>query len=361
MRIRNGRISRSDDELRVLQVGPGLVGIDERFTCEDRMCGLAALRGFDAVGNVHRELIDIGSTVEDNFQVAAVVRFELAEHVGCERQGVDLVVEGHRARVEPDAGRHFVLDVTHAHNGVETFDIHDVAGLACADVDALILLHVVEDLIHHRGERTAGEHHRLVLAVKGDERGFKRCAFVDRDGTVRREAIKRHENGSVLHAAQRPGIALSEAVRLHRAALHVEGGIGKVVGRNIEGSSRLAVGHRTRTLREGERAGIRHDNLLAVSPLRLEGLARQGAVVRERIGNDEIRRLDVRARRRERAHRGEAVQDHLRGLARKGRRLSRETRRRERTVRHRHRLGRQVAKGGRAVRLREVLNRRCTR
>ena len=155
VRIRNGRISSPDDEFRVLKVGPGLVGIDERFTGEDRMCGLAALRGFDAVGNVHRELIDIGSTVEDNFQVAAVVRFELAEHVGCERQGVDLVVEGHRARVEPDAGRHFVLDVAHAHNGVETFDIHDVAGLACADVDALILLHVVKDLVHHRGERAA--------------------------------------------------------------------------------------------------------------------------------------------------------------------------------------------------------------
>ena len=118
VRVRYGRIRRTHNELRVLKVRLRLVCIDERFAGKDRMRGLAALRGFDAVGHVHRELVDVGSTVEDNFQVAAVVRFELAEHVGCERQGVDLVVEGHRTRIKADAGRDFILDFAHADHGV---------------------------------------------------------------------------------------------------------------------------------------------------------------------------------------------------------------------------------------------------
>ena len=361
VRVRNGRFSRTHDEFRVLKVGLGLVGIDERFTCEDRMRGLAALRGFDAVGHVHRELVDVGSTVEDDFKVAAVVRFELAEHVGCERQGVDLVVECNRTRVEPDAGRHFVLDVTHTHDGVETFDIHDVAGLARTDVDALIHLHVVEDLVHHRGERAPCEHHRFGLAVKRDERGFKRCAFVDRDRTFRRETIKRHQDRRVLHAAERPGIALAEAVRLHRAALYVKGRIGKAILGHFKRTGGLAVGNGTRSTVKANRAGIGHGDRLSVRTLSLEGLARERAVVRERIGNDEIRHLDVRARRRERAHRGEAVQSHLRASTLEGRFISRETCRRKRTFRDVNRLRVEMSERSCTVRLRVGSERRIAR
>ena len=269
-RIASARINVPDHKLRVAEPRLFCVLVDQRFTRKDRIGRPAfGLRGHNLVGHIHRKGIEPRRlAVEGHFQTAAVIGFELREHVARDIKRKHAIRKGHRAGVERNALRDRILDAAHASCHRNACHIHRVLRGLGIDVDRTVHFNVGEDLIETGLQRAARERDGAFRSVKRNRADRQFGPLTDVHRRVRSQKIEVNRHAVADMAAQLITISLAEGIERNGTLRPNELGVRHFILGRLKGRAGFALRERQVRARE-----LVHVHVLAVRELasRIQG------------------------------------------------------------------------------------------